>query len=98
MGSAADREEVAEKLKDTIDGLKIVKRRIGRLSGFGVEAETISDAIAILKEQEPISPKKEHSGSGITWWHVCGNCGVSINPNAKYCHQCGRAVKWDADN
>ena len=48
----------------------------------------------LLSAQEPLAPEIE--GSGATWWHVCGNCHTGINPNAKYCHQCGRAVKWDA--
>jgi hypothetical protein len=50
----------------------------------------------LLEEQEPCEPEKEHSGSGVTWWNVCGNCKTAINPNDKYCHECGRAVKWDA--
>ena len=54
-----------------------------------------ADAIALLKEQEAIKPEKEHSGSGITWWNVCGNCKTAINPNDKYCHECGRMVKWN---
>ena len=49
----------------------------------------------LLKEQEAVAPEKEHSGSGITWWNVCGNCKTAINPNDKYCHECGRAVKWE---
>jgi rRNA maturation endonuclease Nob1 len=52
-------------------------------------------ALKLLKEQEAIEPKKEHSGSGITWWNVCGNCKTAINPNDKYCHECGHAVKWE---
>ena len=47
----------------------------------------------LLNAQKPVKPEIE--GSSNTWWHVCGNCHTSINPNAKYCHQCGRAVKWD---
>ena len=53
------------------------------------------EILILLKEQEAIDPKKEHSGSGITWWNVCGNCKTAINPNDKYCHECGRAVKWE---
>ena len=49
-------------------------------------------ALELLKEKTPIEPEIE--GSSNTWWYVCGECHTSINPNAKYCHQCGRAVKW----
>ena len=49
----------------------------------------------LLKEQEAVPPERESSGGGITWWNVCGVCRVAINPNDKYCHECGRPVKWD---
>jgi len=45
------------------------------------------------KALEAVAPEIE--GSGVSWWHVCGNCHTGINPNAKYCHQCGRSVKWE---
>lgn len=56
----------------------------------------MKDALALLKEQEPVEPGRECSGGGTTWWNVCGACRTAINPNDKYCHECGRAVKWDA--
>jgi hypothetical protein len=55
----------------------------------------LNDVLTLLKEQEPVEPAKEYSGGGVTWWNVCGNCNTAINPNDKYCHECGRAVKWD---
>jgi hypothetical protein len=48
----------------------------------------------LLKEQEPVKQERQHSGGGTTWWNVCGNCRTAINPNDKYCHECGRKVKW----
>lgn len=48
-----------------------------------------------LKEQEPVKPDGEYSGDGTTWWNVCGACRTAINPNDKYCHECGREVKWN---
>ena len=39
-------------------------------------------------------PGKCFSGSGVTWWYVCGFCRTSINPNDKYCHECGKVVDW----
>lgn len=59
------------------------------------------DALSLLKAQEPIKPNVK-----IDTW-VCGACGTRlerqslIGPNAvlaetfNYCHECGRAVKWD---
>lgn len=60
------------------------------------EVQTIAKAaFDLLKEQEPVEPRIQTSGSGVTWWNVCGNCSTAINPNDKYCHECGRAVKWE---
>ena len=49
----------------------------------------------LLKEQEAVRPERELSGGGTTWWNVCGNCRTAINPNDKFCHECGRKVKWE---
>ena len=55
----------------------------------------MGNALALLKAQEPVEPERAHSGGGSTWWNVCGSCKTAINPNDKFCHECGRAVKWD---
>jgi len=52
-------------------------------------------ALELLKEQEPVEPRIQTSSSGVTWWNVCGNCQTAINPNDKYCHECGRPVKLE---
>ena len=49
----------------------------------------------LLKEREAVRPERQHSGGGTTWWNICGNCRTAINPNDKFCHECGKAVKWD---
>ena len=66
------------------------------------------DALALLKEQEPIVPGLEQDANGI--YSTCGNCktrlwklfGVEfeVNPDAmpKFCPQCGKAVKWNGGN
>lgn len=64
-------------------------------NGFGCETIMQRDALALLKTQEPVEPERAHSGGGSTWWNVCGSCKTAINPNDKFCHECGRAVKWD---
>lgn len=48
-----------------------------------------SDALALLKAQEPVEPKQYEGTS------YCGNCGDPINKLDNYCHECGRAVKWE---
>ena len=90
----ADREKV-------ISGLEICKpSKYARTCGVCPYNEEMNcdyvlwhDAIALLKANEPVKPERE--GSGITWWYVCGSCRTVINPNDKYCHECGRKVKWE---
>ena len=55
------------------------------------------DALAMLKEQEPIEPINSYGT------FRCGNCGNIIGYNDSYargyqnnyCSDCGRKVKWD---
>jgi len=58
-----------------------------------VELTNILNAVEDI--QRPVKPFRVHSGGGTTWWNVCGNCSTAINPNAKFCHQCGKGVLWD---
>lgn len=53
-----------------------------------------TDAMELLKEQEAVEPKIQtsHDGKG-TWWYVCGMCNTAINPNDKFCPECGKKVK-----
>ena len=62
---------------------------------YSMLREALDMAIAMLKEQEPVEPRIQTSSSGVTWWNVCGNCQTAINPNDKYCHECGKPVKWE---
>ena len=49
----------------------------------------MADALALLKAQEAVKPK-QYEGT-----NYCGNCGDPINKLDNYCHECGRAVKWE---
>ena len=52
----------------------------------------MADALALLKEQEPVKPKYEDFfGNRIA---RCGKCNGYI-VRYKYCPGCGQAVKWD---
>ena len=55
------------------------------------------DALALLKaqEQKPISASIVDSDGGLMHWWACGNCQSPINPEDKFCHECGKAVKWE---
>lgn len=52
-----------------------------------------ADALAILKEPEAVEPEIQ-TGSGVSWWYICGKCKTALNPKDKYCSRCGREVKW----
>ena len=63
--------------------------------------EAITDAIALLKEQEAVKPKLV----GVNTW-ICGECEALLGwedftPSGvelieyKFCPECGRMVKWD---
>ncbi len=49
------------------------------------------DAIALLKEQEPVKP--DYNPYYQEWY--CGNCGKMIPKAYNYCNYCGKAVKWE---
>lgn len=53
------------------------------------------DALALLKEQEPVTPRWTHPTVDKNVM-MCGGCGIEIplgKPN--YCPWCGMRVKWD---
>lgn len=56
----------------------------------------MKDAIALLKEQEPVEPTYNESHLYVSDAFRCGVCGCLVNFHAKYCQNCGRKVKWDA--
>lgn len=84
----SDREKVVNDLQDAVNDDWMWQHA-------DFYARTMEKAIQLLKEQEAVPPERESSGGGITWWNVCGACRVAINPNDKYCHECGRPVKWE---
>lgn len=63
----------------------------------GCETQLLSDALALLKAQEPVKPYKIN-GRWFRSWH-CGACGGFLgevnNQKVNYCYHCGRAVKWE---
>lgn len=59
--------------------------------------QMITDTLKLLEERKPIKPEKAYSGGGATWWNVCGSCKTAINPNDKFCHECGKPIEWNRD-
>lgn len=50
------------------------------------------DALALLKEQEPVKPK--YTPKSLYSWE-CGVCTEPFDRIANYCPKCGKAVKWE---
>ena len=100
-----ERRGIMNDLEKVINGLEwCVKEDIGACGKCpydknrpNCDIEMMRDAIALLKaqEQEPINASIVDSDGGLMHWWVCGNCQAPINPEDRYCHECGRAVKWD---
>ena len=85
--------------KEIIRGLDAMREFFGYGSQnqhptFAKYQEILTDTISLIKEQEPVKPVKEYSHSGVTWWYICGSCRTVLNPNYKYCYECGRPLKW----
>ena len=56
------------------------------------------DVLNELKEQEALNPTDRGNGFGKLFH--CSNCGQRFTDQearmkVKYCHECGRAVKWE---
>ncbi len=56
--------------------------------------QTVKDALALLKAQEPVEPVRRRRHGQIGHSCFCGMCGYGIGRNEKYCALCGRPVKW----
>ena len=57
--------------------------------------EMLSDALALLKEQEAVKPKsKVRHGANAQIQHFCGNCNSILHGKPKYCSECGKGVSW----
>lgn len=93
----ADRKKVIKGLECCTDGFMMCKRE--RCPYYGkapidstCRIELEKDALALLKEQEPISP--DYDPATLTW--SCGNCGQAFDRcKNKFCRMCGRKVNWD---
>ena len=58
-------------------------------------AHLAADALALLKEQEPIPcGEKIKAGDVVLDFYECGYCKNAIRKPWRYCPFCGKAVKW----
>lgn len=63
--------------------------------------EVMENALALLKEQEPVEPKEIINDfypvgdyRRTLGWH-CGKCGRTLMGDGDFCSYCGQAVKWE---
>jgi hypothetical protein len=63
------------------------------------EVQTIAkETLDLLKEQEAVERTYRTGINCFSIIWTCGACGSDLHPNnakAKYCSNCGKAVKWD---
>ena len=82
-----DRKAVIEQLESMRD--------YHRSAGNNITADIANDALELLKEQKAEYVEIVDSDHGKTHWYVCGGCKSPINPGDRYCHECGRTLKWE---
>ena len=102
----ADREKVMQWLKTCATGCEDgcpyeYKNLVYRVE---CKADLMSDAIALLREHEPVRPYQDYDGLDV--WR-CGNCNTSLfhiteteadddmKNYIKFCKHCGKAVRWE---
>ena len=94
-----DREKVIKEAEQT---LSYVLPDEKDTSGIMVRVGWIRDILALLKEQDAVTPVLDER-TGRIW--LCGNCRSYVgfedndphDPNEfdKYCRECGRRVLWE---
>ena len=93
-----DREKV-------IKGLEVCTANVSSCDGcpyfepvetIGCDFQMMKDALALLREQEPVEPHYKELAILGQWDSVpiCGACGTIIGYSVKYCPHCGREVGW----
>jgi len=88
------------KREKVINGLRSIKTYLASQAiettdsfareGFIESQKDIDDALALLKDQEPVPPEME--GGGFSWYPVCGACHGVIGDMDSYCKHCGTPV------
>lgn len=60
------------------------------------DTETLENALALLKAQEPMKPVVKENSYGWKFYY-CPSCGKEFYQNNKFnfCEKCGQAVKWE---
>lgn len=84
-----------ESLRDICNAKSDMAVGDGRIAWAGY-ANAAADALALLREQEPVKPEFDSLDGNVGRWR-CGSCQVSLGAvRPQYCWHCGKRVKWDA--
>jgi len=91
----ADREKVVKGLEEAETMLIQAVDRGGEMAVMGAFKclNRVTDALELLKEQEPVHVQKRELAH--MWFWCCGSCGVAITKGDKFCRMCGKSVKWE---
>lgn len=92
----ADREKVINGIERCICHVPDACRDCGYDAGqpYNVCVESLlKDALALLKEQEPVEPTVICDENEIVVGLKCGHCGWKVDALDRYCAHCGRSVK-----
>ena len=88
--------------EDAIKWLENLKNDIGNphYECLWHYAQAIDEICAMLEEQEAVEPIRHYARYskkpyGMEFWYNCGSCKAEILETDKFCHECGRAVKWE---
>ena len=82
-----DREAVISELVERIEATLAVGSE-----WVNMPLDLVQYAVHMLDGQEPVAPRYKDP------YHAyCGACGcrIPLKIKARYCHKCGRKVKWD---
>jgi len=63
--------------------------------GFDCLRKMCRDALAMLKEQEPVKPKRMNHSERASFDNYLCECKTELYYKQKFCDDCGRPVKWD---
>lgn len=96
-----NKEKIIQGLEIQLDDLQKYANENEMLS---LTQERAKEIVSILKEQNAVEPTFKQGEDGIFVW-CCGLCGAYMyhiydgidkaKEYAKYCRQCGKAVKWE---
>ena len=99
-----DREKVVKGLENLPEWLFRQYQVVydGDASNYYDAYKTVDEALAMLKEQEPILLENRHKPYGIStnanspWISRCPKCGKKVEgKQTRFCKYCGQAVKWE---